>query len=214
MTSTAVLADHIPGHENCDPEFALLLPGQEFWNGNGAIIFVTFLGPLGDSVITNTTFDIHYVSDGTTPASDLFMEISLQVDGQPTEFCLTGADLGFGSGPGTFKGTLETDVLNGVVGVGFFPPNSTVEFVVDAVGGGAIQGTAFFVDSSITFEVIPPPDCLGCPWDCADGDGQVGIVDFLALLAAWGHTSACDFDGGGIGIVDFLELLANWGPCP
>jgi hypothetical protein len=53
----------------------------------------------------------------------------------------------------------------------------------------------------------------GCPWDCADGDGQVGIVDFLALLTDWGNTSDCDFDGGGVDIVDFLKLLANWGPC-
>jgi hypothetical protein len=53
-----------------------------------------------------------------------------------------------------------------------------------------------------------------CPWDCADGDGNVGIVDFLALLAQWGGPGACDADGGGIGIPDFLELLAHWGPCP
>ena len=55
-----------------------------------------------------------------------------------------------------------------------------------------------------------------CPWDCGDHDGNVGIVDFLALLADWGGKGSCDFDGGGIGIgiVDFLELLAHWGPCP
>ena len=54
-----------------------------------------------------------------------------------------------------------------------------------------------------------------CPWDCGDGDGNVGIVDFLALLAGWGEPGACDFDGGGVvGINDFLQLLANWGPCP
>ncbi len=54
-----------------------------------------------------------------------------------------------------------------------------------------------------------------CPWDCADGgNGDVGITDFLKLLADWGGASACDFDGGGVGITDFLELLSNWGPCP
>ena len=53
-----------------------------------------------------------------------------------------------------------------------------------------------------------------CPWDCADGDGNVGIVDFLALLADWGGPGACDFNGGGVGITDFLELLGHWGPCP
>ena len=54
-----------------------------------------------------------------------------------------------------------------------------------------------------------------CPWDCADGDGQVGIVDFLAPLGQWSQVdTSCDFDGGGVGIVDFLALLANWGACP
>ncbi len=60
-----------------------------------------------------------------------------------------------------------------------------------------------------------------CPADL-DGDGSVGIVDFLALLAAWGPcTGPCppscpaDFDGDcSVGIVDFLTLLAAWGPCP
>ncbi len=53
-----------------------------------------------------------------------------------------------------------------------------------------------------------------CPWDCGDSDGNVGIVDFLAVLADWGNPSPCDFDGGGVGITDFLALLANWGSCP
>ncbi len=59
------------------------------------------------------------------------------------------------------------------------------------------------------------PDSCECPWDCSDGDGAVGIGDFLAMLATWGTTGgSCDFDGGGVGITDFLLLLANWGPCP
>jgi len=55
-----------------------------------------------------------------------------------------------------------------------------------------------------------------CPWDCGgDNDADVGIVDFLALLAEWNLVDTpCDFDSGGVGIVDFLKLLANWGPCP
>ena len=52
-----------------------------------------------------------------------------------------------------------------------------------------------------------------CPWDCGAADGNVGIVDFLALLAQWGGPGMCDFDGGGVGITDFLALLAEWGPC-
>ena len=45
-----------------------------------------------------------------------------------------------------------------------------------------------------------------------DGDGLVGISDFLSLLALWGTNPAGppDPDGDGVvGIADFLELLAN-----
>ncbi len=54
-----------------------------------------------------------------------------------------------------------------------------------------------------------------CPSD-VDCDGNVGITDFLALLAAWGTDPGGppDIDGDGtVGINDFLLLLANWGPC-
>ena len=56
-----------------------------------------------------------------------------------------------------------------------------------------------------------------CIWDISGFDGEVGINDFLDLLAAWGPNPGhpADFDGDDIvGINDFLELLANWGPCP
>ena len=72
---------------------------------------------------------------------------------------------------------------------------------------GGLEGIASF---SVYQQAEP-----GCPWDCADNDGIVGILDFLQLLAAWNMVgAACDIDGGGVGILDFLELLANWGPCP
>jgi hypothetical protein len=55
----------------------------------------------------------------------------------------------------------------------------------------------------------------GCP--DFDDDGQVGVTDFLAVLAAWGPCAACpeDLDGDGtVGITDFLEVLEAWGVCP
>jgi hypothetical protein len=59
------------------------------------------------------------------------------------------------------------------------------------------------------FFIVP-----ACPWDLDDG-GDVGVSDFLELLAEWGMTDVpADFDGGGVGVSDFLALLANWGPCP
>jgi hypothetical protein len=48
-----------------------------------------------------------------------------------------------------------------------------------------------------------------------DGDGTVGVVDFLLLLGSWGPCSgAClaDLDGdGAVGVTDFLMLLGHWG---
>jgi hypothetical protein len=83
------------------------------------------------------------------------------------------------------------DVLEGDPGCG-------VPVVVD-MGGYELQGSPFDVR-------------LGD----IDGDGAVGIVDFLAVLAAWGTCvdECCledlDLDGQ-VGITDFLLLLGNWG---
>ncbi|MHC4710530.1 MAG: hypothetical protein ACYTA3_08915, partial [Planctomycetota bacterium] len=58
-------------------------------------------------------------------------------------------------------------------------------------------------------------DCI-CFWDCGDPpDGEVNVVDFLALLAQWGGAGTCDSDGNGIvNVNDFLGMIARWGPCP
>lgn len=65
------------------------------------------------------------------------------------------------------------------------------------------------------FEDVLTDWLVTCPADI-DGDGEVGIQDFLGLLAAWGpnpgHPADLDSDGT-VGIVDFLMLLGSWGPC-
>jgi len=73
-----------------------------------------------------------------------------------------------------------------------------------------IDGTIDDPFNLVEIVVIPP-----CPADL-DGDGNVGITDFLILLAMWGTDPGGppDLDGdGNVGITDFLLLLANWGPC-
>ncbi len=58
----------------------------------------------------------------------------------------------------------------------------------------------------------------GVPGDL-DGDGHVGIADFLMLLASWGPcdppcppSCPADLDGDcDVGITDMLTLLASWG---
>jgi parallel beta-helix repeat protein len=89
-----------------------------------------------------------------------------------------------------------------------------------------LDGRPRFVDDPDTVDTgngDPPIVDMGayeyqthCPWDCGvPADGQVSVIDFLAMLSQWGNVgSPCDFDGGGVGVTDFLMLLVNWGPCP
>lgn len=216
-TPAATLADHIDDHENCDVTFPMPIPGVEHFNGG--LMFVNLIGPVDDHVITNTTFDITYVSDGATPASDLLLHGFITVDGGTSDFTVTGADLGFGSGPGTFTGTYETDALNGVADPSFFfPPYAWVDLQIDSVNGGGIQGSGYFVDSFITCDVIPAPPCeppSACEADL-DGDGEVNAADLAQLLGSWGPCEDCpaDFDGDAVvNAADLAQLLGNWGPC-
>jgi hypothetical protein len=70
--------------------------------------------------------------------------------------------------------------------------------LIDAVGTYDFTGLTVFnftIDDGpfnamgLVFEQMTISLFSSCPWDCGDGDGVVGINDFL-------------------------ELLANWGPCP
>jgi hypothetical protein len=88
----------------------------------------------------------------------------------------------------------------------------TVEAAAAVPQGAAAGGAWSFV---ITGEepILETPDCPGD----LDGDGSVGVTDFLLILAAWGPCGGCpeDLDGSGdVGIGDFLLLLAFWGACP
>ncbi len=75
----------------------------------------------------------------------------------------------------------------------------------------------FFTEAGIDDFQVEQLTCgPACPADL-NGDGSVGILDLLALLAVWGTDPGGppDFDGdGSVGILDLLALLANWGACP
>jgi parallel beta-helix repeat protein len=92
-----------------------------------------------------------------------------------------------------------------------------------------LDGNSRFVDDECTVNTglgTPPIvdmgayEFQGCCVCDLNGDGSVGVNDFLLLLSNWGPCANCencegDFDGDCVvGITDFLILLANWGPCP
>jgi hypothetical protein len=58
-------------------------------------------------------------------------------------------------------------------------------------------------------------ELVPCPAD-VNGDNVVDIIDFLAVIGAWGESGVpADVNGDGVvDILDFLEVLGAWGPCP
>ncbi len=84
------------------------------------------------------------------------------------------------------------------------PPGDLVEL---CVSGMTLDGPEFEVCDCV--RLVPPGD--------VDGDGSVGVVDLLLLLAEWGlcgPTAECSADYNGddmVGVVDLMIMFGNWG---
>jgi len=92
-------------------------------------------------------------------------------------------------------------------------------FAAQGTNGGGSPRSTTALDISFDNLVIEADEInMPCLAGDLDGDGTVGIGDFLLVLAQWGPCPPkClgDVDGDGIvGINDLLLVLANWGPCP
>jgi glucose/arabinose dehydrogenase len=90
--------------------------------------------------------------------------------------------------------------------------DSISSFGEDAIGEIYIVDRGTGVNGEV-YKIIPVTGVAD--FDC---DGQVGVTDFLALLANWGPCpvpTACPWDvdrDGQVGVTDFLLLLSQWGP--
>ncbi|MHC4274498.1 MAG: dockerin type I domain-containing protein, partial [Planctomycetota bacterium] len=81
---------------------------------------------------------------------------------------------------------------------------------------GVHDGADISGGTSTDFDADGIPDDCQCLADI-DGNGEVDVIDFLALLAAWGPNPGDPADinrSGAVDVLDFLLLLAAWGPCP
>jgi agmatine/peptidylarginine deiminase len=81
------------------------------------------------------------------------------------------------------------------------------------IGSSAYAYSGWNIDDVEIWGLVLDEACLGD----IDGDGEVGVTDFLEMLAAWGpnpgHPADLD-DDGVVSVTDFLVLLGVWGPCP
>jgi hypothetical protein len=176
-------------------DFVLTIPPGPYAN---QVTFIHFIGPDVGEVVTNSTLDLTWISDGSMPASELFLEFKITADGASHTWSVTGADFGWGSGAGTFTGTLESSLLNGVASHGFFP-HSTIDLIIDRVGGGGVTGQ--FMNSTLSMALQPDGSayCFGdgtgtaCP--CSSGPAAAGCGNSIlsgARLEAGGHADFAD----------------------
>jgi len=145
---------------------------------------------------------------GSNPLQDIFVvEVSDDSGGTWTELETVGP-----AGP-------EVDG-------GWFKKEFLVDDFVDLTNRFVIRFIASDTDPQSVVEAgvdgvqLSRLDCGATPLGDLDGDGIVGITDFLILLAEWGPCPdpcppAClgDLDGScSVDVNDFLILLANWTP--
>ncbi len=128
------------------------------------------------------------------------------------------AGLDGGSRPGSLFQIVKVGITQSILGVPLWRKllrSNRPKELIDLHGGMLPQsGSAARAERRITEPMaFAADDAVTAD---LDSDGTVGILDLLALLAAWGPNPghSADFDGdGNVGILDLLTLLANWGPC-
>jgi hypothetical protein len=176
------LAHGDPGSTTYD----LLVPNDVM---SGQITFVTLIGPPAGDEVIHTTWNLNFTSPpGGTPASDVLLKLKLPVDGGFKEWDVHGFDLGWPSSTGSFSGSIDSDMLNGVLDGGFFP------FSTPGLDMGAIDGglTGQFTESTITLEIAGKTTCqtdLG-----SGGPGNVSLAICGDPLAS-GGTATLDLEG-------------------
>ena len=199
FAASSVSAHDAPGSTNFD----LLIPGDMM---TGQIIFATLIGPPADSHVLHATWNLTFDSPpGGTPASDVEIEIGLTTDGVKTWWLVTGADMGWPSANGSFSGSLDSDLFNGVVDAGLFG-FPTADLEMSAPNGVTGQ----FVSSTMTLELAGET----CQTDLGfGGPGNMGIAICGEALAS-GQSATLDVSGAPPAGTVFLLLGTNAAAVP
>ena len=160
------------------------------------------------------------VGSGVTITNDGFHDVAHHSGDGVGGVNNDGTDWAFASGSGNAEWSTETIIQNDNANALRWGTLYNFRFDADTPPVAVAATITLFRDGSpgdVTVATVGPSGGAPCPWDCGDGDGIVGVNDFLALLAQWGSVgSQCDLGLGaaGVGVEEFLDLLANWGACP
>ncbi len=186
-------------------------------------------------VLGNSFFDIFVevceeIAGAVGPNDNLSSDIQLLVNGvlhTSVPFDLSGVDWSPCTGPclgacavdgGNVVAACKTDPELGCL-CAMLPVTTTIPAVLLHPGDGIkirLRPAPGGLPELPGFGDDDEEELILCKGDCGDGDFQVTVVDFLALLAQWGLIgSSCDMGLGapGVDIEEFLNLLAHWGAC-
>jgi hypothetical protein len=129
-----------------------------------------------------------------------------------------GGDAYFGEGVPDGLGVITQENANGDPADDFFNISLEPSFVDQSAGDFNLTADSPCIDAG---DPTTPPDPDGTVADLGafffeqdvlegdiNGDGDVDVVDLLALLNAWGDCGDCPEDLDGNGVVDVVDLLA------
>lgn len=102
----------------------------------GEVVLATLIGPPSGSTVVHAELSLNFTTNGAVNAADVQLDFGLSLDGVGKHWLVSGSDLGWGSGSGTFSGTIATDDFFGQIGQGFLPGASVISLDIHATTGG------------------------------------------------------------------------------
>ncbi|MDG1899121.1 MAG: dockerin type I domain-containing protein [Phycisphaerales bacterium] len=144
---------------------------------------------------------------GAAPGEDAFV-VEVSDDGGATWEPLETVGP---TGPGTSGGWIMAEFAIADI-AGIVPSDQfVVRFTVSDEGSGSV------IEAGIDGMSILASDCedVSCPEDVT-GDGNVTVVDLLAVIAEWNCVGVCSADINGdliVNVTDLLAVIAAWNSC-
>jgi len=136
---------------------------------NGPGISISPFGPEAAEPVWKTRIEVEFDANGSMPASDLFFQVVLPIDGTSVLWQFTGADLGFPSAGGSYSSSLETDLFAGLVTKPQGFPFTPLEVLMSTTSGPMI---GHMESLTLTFEIGPRLLALGDSVSLSAGGAQ------------------------------------------
>lgn len=156
LAALLLLAVPAPAHDDPAAQpFVLQFPTFPI---TSAILHLTLVGPPAGDELVHANWNLTFQANPGMDASQMEMELGIPIDGAMTYWSVTGADLGWGSTPGTYSAQFDGDLLNGTLSPFFGMPIATPELTIWSNAGENLNGK--FTASTVTLSIVPaPPTC-------------------------------------------------------